>query len=826
MITEYDELRIRFERRDGSYQVFATGVGGEVSEEFTLPFSDIELENIVLRLGASRRGIRRVNSPEMKLAEEFGRKLFDALFRDRTRDLYRSCSTRAKASEKGLRLTLCLSDTPELMHLPWEYLYDDPDFLSTREETPVVRHLNLPSAARPLRIDLPLRILAMVSAPRDAVGLDVAQERRNLEQAVEELTRVDAVEITWLEQATLLALLDKLQVGAYHVFHYIGHGGYDQQADDGVLLLEDENGLGHRVTGGRLATILGNHSSLRLAVLNACEGARTSRTDPFAGVAASLVQREVPAVIAMQFEITDRAAILFAGQFYKALARGYAVDAALAWARLAIFADQNDIEWGTPVLIMRAANGRIFDVPKPLEGKGVGLEPPAPPPPPDPAPVPDPAPDPPPPESTRSAWSRNRRVLVGAGAVVAAALAAILAALLWPRGESPPPAIAGLDWSSVRVTSSRLPGRRELFDVVRLRQSLVTVGFDRRYDRTRRVFTWQPLVLSRDEQGRWRREEIALGPTGGQQWLNGLAVTTDALIAVGWSSPPGTGVGGRDAAVWRSTSGGSWTRVCMDEAVCGDDHPGGGRAAQGMWAVAARKQDRSFVAVGYDVRGGRFDAAVWRSSDGEEWRRVDSDTFGGDRNQQMRAVIETDDGLVAVGGDGDDGAVWTSADGGETWLKASAPPTCRECDSMILYDVAELKGDLIAVGASTKGARDRAALWRHHDGAWSEIQTDAHADVGQRLLGVAAGKAGVVVVGYEREGGKQLALVWRSADGIQWQREEPATPGAEVNAVAVDPQGTAVATGDILAARPADNPFDRADADGAVWIGVLKGGGG
>ena len=68
--------------------------------------------------------------------------------------------------------------------------------------------------------------------------------------------------------------------------------------------------------------ILRDFSSLRLAILNACEGARTSRSDPFAGVAGSLVQRDIPAVVAMQFEISDEAAIVFAGEFYEQLAAG------------------------------------------------------------------------------------------------------------------------------------------------------------------------------------------------------------------------------------------------------------------------------------------------------------------------------------------------------------------------------------------------------------------------------------------------------------------------------------------------------------------------
>jgi hypothetical protein len=115
--------------------------------------------------------------------------------------------------------------------------------------------------------------------------------------------------------------------------------------------------------------LLHDHASLRLAILNACEGARASRTDPFAGTAQSLVEQGIPAVIAMQFEVPDETAILFAHEFYGAVADGYPVDTALAEARKAIFARGEGLDWGTPVLHMRAPDGRIFDlagVPRPV----------------------------------------------------------------------------------------------------------------------------------------------------------------------------------------------------------------------------------------------------------------------------------------------------------------------------------------------------------------------------------------------------------------------------------------------------------------------------
>ena len=126
--------------------------------------------------------------------------------------------------------------------------------------------------------------------------------------------------------------------------------------------MEDQENRGRRVSAQFLGTLLHDHRPLRLAVLNACEGARASRGDPFAGTAQSLVQQGIPAVIAMQFEVTDEAAICFTREFYAAIAVGYPVDAALAEARKAIFAEVSEIEWGTPVLYMRSPDGKVFEV--------------------------------------------------------------------------------------------------------------------------------------------------------------------------------------------------------------------------------------------------------------------------------------------------------------------------------------------------------------------------------------------------------------------------------------------------------------------------------
>src|SRR5262245_65960670 len=102
----------------------------------------------------------------------------------------------------------------------------------------------------------------MVSSPSDLEPLDVEQERTKLEDSLAGLAGLGAVKIDWLETATLQALLRRLRQDDFHVFHFIGHGGYDQARDDGVLAFEDSTGRRQFVSGLELGTILSDEMSL------------------------------------------------------------------------------------------------------------------------------------------------------------------------------------------------------------------------------------------------------------------------------------------------------------------------------------------------------------------------------------------------------------------------------------------------------------------------------------------------------------------------------------------------------------------------------------
>ncbi|MEV0800574.1 CHAT domain-containing protein [Kribbella sp. NPDC050281] len=346
-------------------RVVESPAGETAPIDFRLPFSELEVENFLLRVGRPRRGPARGEPPrDAAVVRDFGGRLFEAVFHDELRVALATSLDQAEGDDAGLRVRLRLSDCPELVDLPWEYLYDRENrrFLALSEWTPVVRYLQFPGRVRPLSVRPPLRVLVLIASPTDLPPLDVNGERDRLRSALADLEGAGRVMVDEVSTGTLADLQRQLRRADYHVFHYIGHGGYDQQAEDGVLVFEGASGRGQPVSGEDLGMLLHDHRTLRLAVLNSCEGARGGRTDPYSGTAQSLVRQGIPAVVAMQFEITDTAAITFAHNFYEAVADGYPLDAAMAEARKAVRNEPNPVEWGTPVLYLRAHDGRIFEL--------------------------------------------------------------------------------------------------------------------------------------------------------------------------------------------------------------------------------------------------------------------------------------------------------------------------------------------------------------------------------------------------------------------------------------------------------------------------------
>jgi len=349
---------------------------GEARAQMRFPYDRLVLQNklqalqIVL-LGA--RGVRR-GVTEDDTVRDLGSDLYGALFCGDVANRLEVTQSLAKSQGKGVRIKLRIG-APELLGLPWEYLYDTAlgDYLALAVSTPVVRYISIPQSIEPLAVSPPLRILAMTAGPKDLASLDVQRERQRLDVALNTLREHGLVELHWVEGESWESLQQELWNGPWHVFHFVGHGGFNERKGTGVIYLTGEDGNARELSAIDFARLLGDHEPLRLAVLNSCETAQGTATDVFSSTAASLVRKGTPAVVAMQFQITDDAAIQFSKVFYAAAAHGMPIDSAVAEARKAVALQLGSYEWGTPVLFMRSPDGVLFKVP-PKVGAAAAVE--------------------------------------------------------------------------------------------------------------------------------------------------------------------------------------------------------------------------------------------------------------------------------------------------------------------------------------------------------------------------------------------------------------------------------------------------------------------
>ena len=407
---------------------------GEGRTKMRFPFDGATLTNrlqaLEIALLRSSGVRRRVATREEQVVQDFGRQLTDALLTGKVRTLFDLSRREAYEQDLGLRLKLRVQ-APDLSVIPWEFLYDEQEdeYLALARSTPVVRYLELPQPLKPLTVTPPLRILGMIASPRDQDPLDTRRERKRLEDAVAPLQQDGRVALTWIQGETWRDLQRAMRNGEWNVFHFIGHGAYDETKDEGLIALSDDGGRTHLLSSNQLGRLLDDHGPLRLAVLNSCEGARGGTKEVLSSTAAVLMRRGVPAVVAMQYEITDRAAIEFTRAFYEAIADGQPVDGAVSEARIAVsLALESTLEWGVPVLYMHAPDGCIFSVePGAVRTNGAAVKPK--------------------PRNTLAdlqRWSKEHvRLLTAVGAAVAAALIAVIATILLTGGGGGASAVAG-----------------------------------------------------------------------------------------------------------------------------------------------------------------------------------------------------------------------------------------------------------------------------------------------------------------------------------------------------------------------------------------------
>jgi hypothetical protein len=355
----------------GGWLARITSPAGEGRAELRLPYGAAELAAVPGRLQSAVRGgeppgagASRDLAPPCPAGpprdpRTVGEELLQALLSGQAAALYHHsrgiCHLAGRALRLRLHLDLARPGLAPLSRLPWELIgpaTGEPWSLDF--QTPVVRYLEVDRPALPAVLGGPLRLLVAISSPQGYAALDLAGERARIAAG---WGAQPGVEIDFLAGATLERLCDALHARPRHVLHFMGHGGFDAARGAGALVLEDARGKPHLVSGESLAAHLRLPQPPFLAVLNACDTARQvagDGSDPFAGVAAALVRSGLSAVVAMQFPISDAAALAFCRGLYRRLAAGSPLEEAVTAGRLAILDDlPGSLEWVTPVLFLR-----------------------------------------------------------------------------------------------------------------------------------------------------------------------------------------------------------------------------------------------------------------------------------------------------------------------------------------------------------------------------------------------------------------------------------------------------------------------------------------
>jgi hypothetical protein len=198
-----------------------------------------------------------------------------------------------------------------------------------------------------------------------------------------------------------------------------------------------------------------------------------------------------------------------------------------------------------------------------------------------------------------------------------------------------------------------------------------------------------------------------------------------------------------------------------------------------LTAAQAAAGGSGYVIVGSaSTSAGTFPVA-WSSRDLSTWTRATGAASGGTTTApgQMLGVAAGTSGFVAVGHQGIDPAVWTSADG-QHWTahRLKIPGTAAQAE---LSRVAVSGHTVVAFGQEIWASGDRAALAEvSHDGGrtWLPVKLRSPNGVAT-VTAVTPMSGGFTAVGSYGPGGNRDVAVWTSGNGDAWRTQSPPVAG-------------------------------------------------
>lgn len=311
----------------------------------------------------------------------YGQALSSSLFVNTDiRQAFQQARASAQSLDVTLRLRLFIGPSaPELHNLRWESLRDpqDDSLLLTDEQLLFSRYLSS-FDWRPVRLrpKAELKALLLIANPTDLSQyqpgdrilerVDVAGEQQRAVESLHDMpvTTLASGAPQVSDTPTVNNLITHLRDG-YDILYLVAHGTLIQ--GEPLLWLEQDDGTADVVAGSELiARMRDLQQRPRLIVLASCQSAGTAgdlhTTDEgaLAALGPRLAEAGIPAVLAMQGNITAQTIAEFMPHFFRELQRDGQIDRAMAAARGVV---STRPDWWIPVLFMRLKSGRIWYIP-------------------------------------------------------------------------------------------------------------------------------------------------------------------------------------------------------------------------------------------------------------------------------------------------------------------------------------------------------------------------------------------------------------------------------------------------------------------------------
>lgn len=270
----------------------------------TVPGDQIDLNKYWLSPYSRSQSVQRNICPAVGEMEEQGRMLWEAI-------PYWSKSPVLEATpDKPCRLKIS-SNSPAIDDLPWEWLNDGTGKpFALRPEIRIMRSVPVRLAVPPVSIEPPLRVLLILTNPKDEkllVGyLEIDAVRSQIKDPYYDLRILD--------EPTVDALSEALKFEP-HIIHYIGHAGVS--LGEGNLILHDYNNRTYWINVAELERLL--PLSVKLLCLSTCFTARNYQILGLPRLAHASVSYGLPTTVTNRYPVEGPGVSKFWEVFYRSL---------------------------------------------------------------------------------------------------------------------------------------------------------------------------------------------------------------------------------------------------------------------------------------------------------------------------------------------------------------------------------------------------------------------------------------------------------------------------------------------------------------------------